>query len=261
MNWRAVAWAYAQEDLGMAAKAVLISYAMHADAKGYSWPGVDHIAFTWRLHRGTVRRGIGVLISLGRLFTTKQRRGATGQVKVFRLPKITYESGGKRTRFKNDGSGHKADTKRCISGAPRTPFSIRARADNDRTKNKSDHDSRVRARGTLNAPAVASSPRSDFVFEGYQNQPAQSHVKFPEFAAWCRSKRGTPSEEGFWSWLGKQKPQWRNRVRQKQGGEEGYELDGKFYTKEEANQLAANDPKLTVKFRPVAMRNGKIIPR
>jgi hypothetical protein len=122
-----------------------------------------------------------------------------------------------------------------------------------------DHDSRVRGQGTTEAPAVAPSiPKSGFVFEGNQNQPAKSHVKFPEFAAWCRSEGGTPSEKGFWSWLSKQKPQWRNKVRQTFDGEEGYELNGKFFTQTEANELVFKEPELSLKFRKAKRRNGKI---
>ena len=251
MNWRAVKWAYEQDGLNVTQKAVLISYAVHADAKGYSWPGVELIASTWGMDRRTVRRAINALLSSFKLRPTKKTRGWTGQVKVYRMPKITYESGAKFPRFENAESGDKAGIKRGQSGAK-----LSREHDNDRTTNKSDHDSRVRSR----APAVAPSiPESDFV-AGYQNhnQPAQGHIKWPEFAEYCRGKGGTPSENGFWSWLGKQKPHWRNKVRQRFDGEEGYELDGKFFTQTEANELAAKEPELIEKFRKARKRDGKI---
>lgn len=96
-----------------------------------------------------------------------------------------------------------------------------------------------------------------------QNQPAQSHPKFPEFAAWCRSQRdkhgnpGKPTERGFWKWLCGQKPQWRNKVRQDFDAE-GYVLDGKFLTQDEANQRGKENPELITRMRKVVKRDGKI---
>ena len=89
-----------------------------------------------------------------------------------------------------------------------------------------------------------------------QNQPVQNHVKWPEFATWCRSKGGPPTESGFWKWLGGQKPQWRNKVRQN-FDERGYVLEGKFFTPEEANQLAVKNPEIIGKFRRAVKRDGK----
>ena len=242
-----------------------MTYARHADAKGYSWPGVERIASTWGMDRHTVRRQIRKLLARRKIFPTKKTRGTTGQVKVYRLPRITWESRRKSPRFENDESGEKAPYKRRTSGRKFPP-----KNDNNRTTNK-NHDQRVRAhahahaQGTISAQAVApSTPKSDFVFEGYQNQnqPAQGHIKWPEFAEYCRGKGGTPSEKGFWSWLGKQKPQWRNKVRQV-FDQTGYECDGKFFTVEEANRLGAENPELITKFRRAAMRDGKIqiVPR
>jgi hypothetical protein len=112
INFRALQWAYEQTDLGVTAKAVLMTFAMHADERGYSWPGVDHIASTWGMDRKTVRRGIAALIGKRTLFRTKAHRGATGQVKVYRLPKITWGIGGKSTRFENRQRVPKASHKR-----------------------------------------------------------------------------------------------------------------------------------------------------
>jgi hypothetical protein len=101
---------------------------------------------------------------------------------------------------------------------------------------------------------------SVFVSENYQNQykgqPARNHTKFPEFAAWCRNQGGQPTESGFWKWLCGQKPQWRNRV--KTTDEPGYVLNGKFFTTEQANHMAINDPELLTKFRLAVKRDGRI---
>ena len=89
MNCRAVKWAYQQDGLNVTQKAVLISYAVHADAKGYSWPGVELIASTWGMDRRTVRRQSTLCSVSSKLRPTKKTRGWTGQVKVYRMPKIT----------------------------------------------------------------------------------------------------------------------------------------------------------------------------
>lgn len=111
INLRAPRWAYEQDDLSFAGKAVLVSFALHADHRGYTWPSVDHIAFTWRLDRRTVRRAIQALLVRRRICRTKKRRGWTGQVKVYRLPKTVWGSGREMHRFENDGSGDKAVVK------------------------------------------------------------------------------------------------------------------------------------------------------
>jgi molybdenum-dependent DNA-binding transcriptional regulator ModE len=92
----------------------------------------------------------------------------------------------------------------------------------------------------------------------YQNVPAREHPKWPEFAAWCRTKDGTPSEKGFQSWLRKQKPQWRDKVRQNFDGEEGYELDGKFYSADVANRMVEKNSELALKFRQATKRGDAI---
>ena len=58
INIRALQWAYAQDDLASTTKAVLVSFAIHADERGYTWPGADHIASRWGLNPTTVARQI-----------------------------------------------------------------------------------------------------------------------------------------------------------------------------------------------------------
>jgi hypothetical protein len=92
-----------------------MTFALHADQRGYTWPGVDHIAFTWRLHRATVRRAISSLLVRRTICRTKQTRGTTGQVKVYRMPRAAREAVQPRPlseRPKRTQSGHKAAYKR-----------------------------------------------------------------------------------------------------------------------------------------------------
>jgi hypothetical protein len=130
-NWRAMDWAYEQTGLTAAEKGVLMCFASHADKDGYSWPGVDHIASTWSLDRKTVRRAIQALLVRHSLRPTKKRRGTTGQVKVYRLPKSTYESGGKCPPFKTTKAGRKSPISVPQAGA-KSP-----RTDNDDDKTSS----------------------------------------------------------------------------------------------------------------------------
>ena len=82
INFRAVQWAYEQDGLGVTAKAVLVTFAMHANEHGYTWPGVDYIASRWGMDRKTVRRQIEVLLVRRMICRTKKTRGATGQVTI-----------------------------------------------------------------------------------------------------------------------------------------------------------------------------------
>jgi hypothetical protein len=127
------------------------------------------------------------------------------------------------------------------------------RADtNKEKKKKNDQGSSTRGAGSKQGAQSSSS-----FSLGYQNQPAQNHVKFKEFAAWCRRMGGKPTESGFWEWLRGQKPQWRNRVK-KDFDEKGYTLDGEFLTEEEANRRGAKNPELITRFNKAVRRDGKV---
>jgi hypothetical protein len=252
INFRAFQWAYEQSDLSVTAKAVLITFAIHADERGYTWPGVELIAFTWGMDRETVRRQIASLLVRRLICRTKKRRGTTGQVKVYRLPKITYESGGKRHPFENDESGGKARDKRGISGGKSAP-------NNRIIEQRTSHDDSTTLGNSTPDPSGKAPASVPFSSPNYQNQnhPVQSNVKWAEFAAYCRSKSGQPTAKGFETWLSRQKPQWRDRVKQVPETE-GYVLAGKFIAREEANQQAAANPALIEKFRHAIKRNGQI---
>ena len=78
-----------------------------------------------------------------------------------------------------------------------------------------------------------------------------------ELAARGRSEVGETTEREVWKWLGEQKPQWLNKVGYN-FEEHGSVLDGKFFTTEEAHQLARRHPEMIVKFRRAVKRGGKI---
>ena len=56
INLRALRWAYEEADLKLGARAVLMSFALHANEKGYTYPSLEFIADRWGMDRKTVRR-------------------------------------------------------------------------------------------------------------------------------------------------------------------------------------------------------------
>jgi pyocin large subunit-like protein len=133
INLRALRWALEQEGMSTAEKAVLVSFAYHANERGYSWPSVDDIASTWQLHRTTVLRQIKALLVRHKLRATRKRVGMTRQGKVYRMPKSTYErvaqshplqkpeesqKGSKRVAQcdPNKEQGRKVRTASCVNG-------------------------------------------------------------------------------------------------------------------------------------------------
>ena len=241
-----------------------MTFAIHADARGYTWPGVQRIASIWGMDRDTVRRQIAALLVRRLIYRTKKRRGTTGQVKVYRLPKITYESGSKRLPFENHESGGKAEQKGGISGGKSTPNN-----EYDEQGTKKNDESMTLGNSIPPASDNVSHP-SGFVFEGHehQNRSARDHVKWPEYVAYCASQKGRrakngrihdgiPTEPGFWKWLLGQNPYWRDKVKPRDYID-GYVLDGKFYPRDEANRMAQENPDLALKFRSATKRGDKI---
>lgn len=200
------------------------------------------------------------LIAKKLIFRTKKRRGNTSQVEVFRMPKSCWGSGLKSDASKSPQSVGKASHKRRTSG-----LICDTNPDTDNLKPISNDNTLGVASTTGVQP---NGEVSDFLVEKYQYQKpngiARDHVKWPEFAAWCRTKRdkhgqpGVPTEEGFWKWQCGQKPQWRNKVKS-WVEEDGYELHGKFYPTHQANQLALSDPNVVLKFREATRRNGRVV--
>ncbi len=254
MSWQALQFALDCDKCeSVAEKIVLVEYANHADDRGYSWPSLKFIASVWRTHPARLRRARGSIIAKKLLFRTKKRRGSTHQNKVFRMPKCTYERGAQSPPFEKQQRGHKGGDKRAIRGS-QSPTNL----DPDNLKPIST-DNTLRVASTTGVqPNGEVSKSLDEVYQ-YQKQlrSARDHVKWPEFSEWCHSKRGAPTEEGFWKWLGGQKPQWRNR-RKERFEEKGYVLDGKFLTEAQANQLGRENPDYLTRFRKAVKRNKGI---
>jgi hypothetical protein len=271
INIHALQWAYAQEDLSVTAKAVLVTFAKHANQEGYTWPGVDRIAFIWGMDRDTVRRQISALLVRRLLRPTKKRCGSTGRVKVYRLPKNTYEIGGKCPLFENDKNQTKGGDNRRTIGGESAP-------NNEIMNNQQQHhhhDELITLDNSILATPSNASTSSSFFVEGHQkhqSHSARDHVKWPEYATYCGSQNGKkakdgrvhdgiPTEKGFWKWMRGQKPQWRNK-RKQPDYIDGFVLDGKFHTPEEANRIGADNPRLLDegRFHPARKgHDGKIV--
>ncbi len=103
INHQAVEWAWHCDKVNSTAERVtLVSYAKHCDERGYSGVSVRNIASTWHLHHGTVSLARDRLISARLLHKSKKRRGQTRQTKVYKLPKIAWESGLQTDALKNE---------------------------------------------------------------------------------------------------------------------------------------------------------------
>jgi hypothetical protein len=248
INIRAFLWARDQE-LPKTEKLVLTEFAIPCSDKGYSFPSIENIAFRWGLDRETVRRARDALLVSRKLLRTKKLVGDTGQVKVYRLPKIAYESGGEFHLLNSGVSGGKAADKRGISGGGFTPNNEEV------IRNKGNHnDSKPRGSSLVDGRNNAR-PKSSISFSGsYQN-----HIKWPEFAAHAKRLDKVPTADWFERWLNKQRPQWRNKKSPQQEVLEqtGYLLYGKFLTSEEATQRLIADPSIHDKLLPAVRRHGK----
>src|SRR5262245_49738904 len=135
---------------------------------------------------------------------------------------------------------------------------------NDRRKERKNDDDNKAWGNSLAEGQEKAFPKSSFkVLEevslsARQVECARDHVKWREYAQWCRSKSGTPTEKGFWTWHSKQRPEWKNKVKVP-SSELGYDLHGRFLTNEEAIALGQKDPSIICKLRPAKRENGEII--
>jgi len=90
INLRAVNWAREYDTNSPAERAVLFEFALHADNRGYTWPSAVGIASRWHHDDETITGAIGALLVRRAFSRTNKRRGKTGRLIVYRLPKITW---------------------------------------------------------------------------------------------------------------------------------------------------------------------------
>jgi len=225
-----------------AKKLLLFSLATYCDGKGICWPGNEELVKITRKSERTIRRMLSELKEDGEIdvLTPGTGRGQKRKISLRR-----YAKPDKAMTAKPD----KAMS--CLN----RPRSL---GKTSRNSHDNSQEQPYQALSDSTPPTSSNGESEKRVVKDYQNQdtPAQDHVKWPEFAAWCRSKGGTPNQDGFWKWLCGQKPQWRNK-RRSDFDEHGYTLDGKFLPAHVANAMAARNPELATKFVRAIKRDGR----
>jgi hypothetical protein len=118
MSWQARKWADEQRAGDLSANAVLQVYAQHADQTGRTWVGSNTIAEQLETSQPTVLDATKRIIKRGLMKDTKERVGATGNVRVFQL-KMPRQKAKQRTRgfSVKHTSNAKATHKQCTSNA------------------------------------------------------------------------------------------------------------------------------------------------
>lgn len=85
MSLDASRWAWQQQVGKSSAKLVLLSLADLADEQNLSWPSIKHLELDTELNRKTIIDSLAHLERNGFLMDTGDRKGRTGQVKVYQL--------------------------------------------------------------------------------------------------------------------------------------------------------------------------------
>jgi hypothetical protein len=167
---------------------------------------------------------------------------------IYELPKRSKKPNG------DDGFPNLRKTESPRNGVSEKPNP----SNNDLSSNNEPvSDNKLRGIGACDSSLANGKGDASIKLSAVFSGPYQNHIKYREFAAYCRSKDGTPTEKGFWTWLAKQKPQRRDRVKEV-SEEHGYVLNGRFFKPEEATQHGKDNPDQIVKFRRAIRRNGKV---
>jgi hypothetical protein len=122
------------------------------------------------------------------------------------------------------------------------------------TTNDTDNTNKTQSTKEVSGNAMAGSSlalrveqsSSSFVEESESLSPVENKLR-KVFDQWCHSQAGEPTEKGFETWKASQAEK-----------DKGYVLNGKFFTRRKANELAKKDPNLALKFNPAIRRGNKI---
>jgi len=241
-------------------KFLLLVIATYCDGNGFCYPSNEKLAKAIGKSTRSIRRMLRQLEADGELEIISPGIGRDTKRIISLTRYATEKTGHSYVPFKPD-KAVSAKPDKVMSPLNRT----RSRAKRTVTANDNSHEQPSDAAvpcGTSipTAPAKPVPEESGKFEKDYQNHadaPVQSHVKWPEFVEHCHSKGGQPTEKGFWTWLSRQKEQWRNK-RAPDFDEQGYTLHGKFMPAHEANLMAVKNPELITKFRRASRRNGKV---
>lgn len=253
MSWQARRWADEQRPRSPMCKYVLLAFAHFANKHGESWPSYDTLREYTLADRKTVWAAIKMLREDGYIVDTGKRAG--NRIRVYKLSTTVVP----KTELPVVPVVVPPVVPVVVPVlVPKTelptlgaPIPI---PDPD-TLNPISSDNTL---GVITPTGKQTNPEvlSDSLVEKYQHQntPARDHPKWQEFDAYCRSRLnkrgqpGQPTETGFWTWRSKQNPKWRDKVAPKFEGEQGYLLNGKFYTKAEADSLAKQNSDVITQF-------------
>lgn len=119
MSIEALCWAFDQQVKPAAAKFVLVALSNNANMHGHVWPSIETLCRRTCLERKTVMKSIDWLEELGLLIDTGERRGATKQIKVYKLNGLDMLSERHYVyRVKHPGTGEFYIGVRSSWGAP-----------------------------------------------------------------------------------------------------------------------------------------------
>jgi hypothetical protein len=121
LTFAAIQWAIDQNTGHSSAKFVLVILAHHANDHGTAWPSTAELIRTTELDRKSVIRALTRLAAKGLIHDTGQRKGSTGQIKVWKLgvdqpglnlptPKRARKQSQKRDSFNADKQSQKRDS-------------------------------------------------------------------------------------------------------------------------------------------------------
>lgn len=150
MNWinlGALDWAFEYDVDSAAQRIVLVEFAYHSDERGYTWPSALGIASKWHLDRKTVAGAIDELLVRHAFSDTKKRRGKTRQIKVYRMPKITWGRYSQTDAFKK-GQGVQKMSAKCPESGCQT----------DTNKEKGTRNNQEKRAGGNSEPSLGNGP-------------------------------------------------------------------------------------------------------
>jgi DNA-binding transcriptional MocR family regulator len=124
MSIDATRWAWTRRSLSAAQKLVLLSMADRASGDDLCWPSKQTLADDTGLDRKTVFDAVAELESSGLIERTEERRGATGQVVVYRLLGVPHRVGervAEAEQFQKRNSTENGMGKRPENGTVKRP--------------------------------------------------------------------------------------------------------------------------------------------
>jgi hypothetical protein len=244
---------------------VLVELYYHSDPdSGYTYPSVKGIAQRWGMDRETVRGQVSELLVRRAIFPTKKRKGGTGQIKVYRLPKFLWQRGSQTAPLR-DGKEMEKGRERGGEEVARPP---RTRNKEQGTKNNSEkraeHSSSPSIGNGQMAPYIHSFLDSLSSRKEERQEPTWFHeirAMYPgttvdedlkQIEEWARKKRKKFTRDLALNALRRNPPK-------KPGQRDGFVYHGKFIGYKDAIDLAVKDTEFQLNAkRAIRYADGRI---